>query len=81
MKYVMKLNQWNNTQFVINWFNNIENKKKHRFIKFNVKDFDPNISRNTLLEALAKNYCAIIKDEIKTVVHCCKSVLIYNNCA
>ena len=36
-----------------------------------------------LLEALAlaKNYCAIGKDEINTLVHCCKSVLIYNNCA
>ena len=47
-----------------------------------VKDFYPSISKNTLLEALglAKNYCAISKDKINTVVHCCKSVLIYNNC-
>ena len=79
----MKLNQWKNTQSVINWFNNIKNKQKHSFIKFDVKNFYPSISRNTLLEALAlaKNYCAISKDEIETVVHCCKSVLIYNNCA
>ena len=83
MRYIMKLNQWKNTQSVINWFNNIKNKQKHSFIKFDVKDFYPSISRNTLLEALAlaKNYCAISKDEIETVVHCCKSVLIYNNCA
>jgi len=83
MRYVLKLNQWKNTKSVINWFNSIENKQKHRFIKFDVKDFYPSISRNTLLEALAlaENYCNISKDEIDTVVHCCKSVLIYDNCA
>ena len=79
----MKLNQWKNTKSVINWFNSIENKQKHRFIKFDVKDFYPSISRNTLLEALAlaKIFCTISKDDIDTVVYCCKSVLIYNNCA
>ena len=35
----MNLNQWKNTQPAINWFNNIENKQKHRFFKFDVKDF------------------------------------------
>ena len=79
----MKLNQWKNTQSVINWFNNIKSKQKHTFTKFDVKDFYPSISRNTLLEALAlaKNYCAISMDEVETVVHCCKSILIYNSCA
>ena len=31
--------------------------------------------------AFAKNCCTISKDKINTVAHCCKSVLIYNNCA
>ena len=79
----MKLNKWKTTQSVIYQFSNIKSKQKHRFIKFDVKDFYPSISRNTPLEALAlaNSYCAISQDEIDTVVHCCKSVLIYKNCA
>ena len=53
MRYVMKLKQLKNTQSVIIWFNNIKNKQKHRFIKFDVKDFNSSTSRKTKLEALA----------------------------
>ena len=62
----MKLNQRKITKFVVYWFKNIENKQMHRFIKFDVKNFYPSISINTLQEelALAKNYCAISMDEI-----------------
>ena len=78
MKCFIKLNQWKNAQSVIYWFNDIKNKQKHIFTKFDVKNFYPSISINKLLEALAlaKNYCAISKGEIDTVVHCSKSVLI-----
>ena len=83
MKSVMKLNQWKHTHSVINWFNSINDKSKHRFIKFDVIDFYPSISNKTLVEALnlAKNYCKISENEIETVTHCCKSILIYNNSA
>ena len=79
----MHLNQWKHTHSVINWFNSINDKSKHRFIKFDVIDFYPSISNKTLVEALnlAKNYCEISENEIETVTHCCKSILIYNTTA
>ena len=83
MKSVMKLNQWKHTHSVINWFSNIKGKCKHIFIKFNVIDLYPCISNKTLVKVLNldKNYCEIIENEVETVTHCCKSILIYNNSA
>ena len=77
----MQLNQWKHTHSVINWYNNIKNKNKHSFIKFDIIDFYPGISSKTLVKALnlANNYCEISENEIETVTHCCKSILIYNN--
>ena len=36
-------NQWKNTQNVINWFKKISNKKVHKFVVFNIKEFYPSI--------------------------------------
>ena len=38
------VNQWKNTNNVISWFNNIENKKDCTFIQFDIKDFYPSIT-------------------------------------
>ena len=34
-------NQWKNTSNIINWFNNIENKKDCSFSQFDIKEFYP----------------------------------------
>ena len=34
-------NQWKNTQNVIDWFNKIPNKKVHKFVVFDIKEFYP----------------------------------------
>lgn len=46
------LNQWRNTSSVINWFINIENKQKCRFIKFDIAEFYPSISEKLLNKAI-----------------------------
>ena len=38
------VNQWKNTSQVINWFNNIKNKKASSFVNFYVENFYPSIS-------------------------------------
>ena len=38
------VNQWKNTNAVLNWFNNIANKDQNSFIAFDVVDFYPSIS-------------------------------------
>ena len=43
----LKVNQWKNTQNVIEWFTKIEEESNHKFIMFDIKDFYPSI-RETL---------------------------------
>ena len=40
------VNQWKNTNAVLNWFNNIANKDQYSFIAFDVVDFYPSNSTN-----------------------------------
>ena len=44
LKEHLKINQWKNTQNVIDWFTKIEEKPQHKFIMFDVKDFYPSIT-------------------------------------
>ena len=81
MKSVLKLNKWKHTHSVINWINKIKNKCKDSIMKFEAVDFYPSKSSKTLVKAftLTKNYCEISENDIKTVTHCCKYILFYNN--
>ena len=38
-----KVNQWRNTSTVIDWFKNLVNKQKRKFIKFEIAEFYPSI--------------------------------------
>ena len=52
-------NQWKNTNNVMNWFNNIENKKDCTFIQFDIKDVYPSVTEEILEEDISfeeKNY-------------------------
>ena len=46
------LNQWKSTSHVIEWFNNIKEKKRHKFMMFDVKDFYPSINEKLLTKAI-----------------------------
>ena len=39
-----EVNQWRNTATVINWFKNLSDKHKRKFIKFDIAEFYPSIS-------------------------------------
>ena len=43
-----KMNQWCNTKSVIEWFKAIKNKSKISFIKFDIAEFYPSISKELL---------------------------------
>ena len=47
----LHLNQWKNTQEVIDWFKGIDNKQCYKFIMFDIKDFYPSISKELLTDA------------------------------
>ena len=77
LRKILNLNQWKNTQNVIEWFGNIKGKHRHSFISFDIVDFYPSISENLLDQALswASNLAIITKDEISIIKHARKSVL------
>ena len=55
------VNQWRNTSTVIKWFENLQNKQKRRFIKFDIADFYPSITEHLLERSIeyAKSFATI----------------------
>ena len=76
----LKVNQWRNTDSVINWFNAIENKSQCFFIQLDIVEFYPSILENILDTAInfAKQYTDISDENLRIIKHCRKSLL-YNN--
>ena len=74
----LHLNQWKNTNDVVQWFNNINDKNEHSFIEFDVVDFYPTISIELLNNALdfATSYVNITDDKRQIVIHAKKSFLL-----
>ena len=70
-------NQWKNTQNVIDWFNEISNKKLLKFLVFDIKEFYPSIKEQLLKEALdfANSYIKIPENDKKITNHARKSLL------
>ena len=69
--------QWRNTQSVINWFNSLKNKNECRFVQFDIVDFYPSIRKNLLMDAIkyAKQHTNISAKEIEIIMHARKSLL------
>ena len=69
-----------NTISVIKWFENINNKRLHKFLQFDIKDFYPSIKEALLNEAIqiAKEHVLITRKDVEVIFHARKSVL-YNN--
>ena len=69
--------QWKNTNDVIKWFNNVENKTRKSFIKFDVVEFYPSITKRLVLKAIefAKQYDKIDKKEVDLILHSCDTIL------
>ena len=75
------MNQWRNTQEVISWFKGIKNKEKSSFIKFDIVDFYPSISKELLTNAIkvAGTITTIDKKVVDTIMHSRKSSLFNNH--
>ena len=75
----LQLQQWNNTTAVINWFKKIENKKKYKFMIFDIKDFYSSISKKLLDDSInfARQHVQIKREDFSIIQHARKSLL-YN---
>ena len=73
------LNQWRNTSTVIDWFKNLGNTNKRKFIKFDIAEFYPSISEELLDKAIdyAKWYTDIC-DNVITAIKYAHKLLLFN---
>ena len=74
------LNQWKNTKAAINWFKQIQNKKKAKFILFDVEQFYPSITEDLLKKSLdwASNFVNFSTEEKEVIFAARKSVIYVN---
>ena len=75
--------QWQSTQAAIDWFENIPNRKRQRFIQMDICDFYPSISRDLLNKALdfADRICQSPISQFcrKIILHSRRSLLFTND--
>ena len=76
-----KVNQWKNTESVINWYKAIPNKSNYSFICFDINEFYPSISEDLLRKALdfASQYDTITEQEKDIIINAKQSLVFHNN--
>ena len=52
----VKVKQWRNTSMITDWFKNIADKQKWKFIKFDTAEFYPSISEDLLNRLIMRNH-------------------------
>ena len=72
-----EVNQWRNSAAVINWFKNLSDKHKRKFIKFDIAEFYPSILENLLNKSIAyaKSFTKIEDNAINAIKLARKSLL------
>ena len=75
------MNQWRNTSSVIKWFQNLPEKNKSKFLKFNIIDFYSSITEKLLKNAIsfAKTFTVVSDNTIKIILNARKSLLFNSN--
>ena len=76
----LKYQQWKNTNAVIKWFKDINNRDNSKFIQIDIKDIYPSITKETLDAAIlfAHANTKISNDDIWIIKHSGKSLLFHN---
>ena len=71
MRSKLQINQWTSTKEVLKWFSNFDDKKSLKFLKFDVEQFYPSISKTLMLKAiqLARSYTNISIQEEEILFH------------
>ena len=80
IREAMGLNQWRNTDTVIDWFKSIGNKHLCKFVVFDIREFYPSITENLLKKALtfAEAHTHLLDDD-KTIIHHARKSLLFND--
>ena len=66
---------------VLDWFESINDKNNKCFIKFDIQNFYPCISRGVLEQALAfaRTYTDITEEDEDVILHACRTILTHDN--
>jgi hypothetical protein len=77
LRQKLKINQWKNTNEVLEWFSSIKNKNSCSFVQLDIKEFYPSITKEIFDASInfAKSHTTITDKEIRTILHCRKSLL------
>ena len=74
-----EVNQWRSTATVINWFKNLSDKHKRKFIKFDIAELYPSISENLLNKSIVyANFFTNIEDNVFNAIKLARKSLIFN---
>ena len=81
IKAKTSLVQWKNTQQVIDWFESTPDKKSKCFVKYDIVDFYPSITSNSITKALkfARKYTDIPQKSEEMIRHSCNTLMFHNN--
>jgi hypothetical protein len=73
-----RLKQWTNSEQPVKWFKDIENKKRQKFVKYDIDSFYPSISKELYKKAIgyAKQYSEISEEEEEILWHSRKSFVV-----
>ena len=71
------INQWKNTQNIINWFDKIENKRDVAFIQFDIENFYLSITMELLYKPIqfAKEITSIPDEDLDIIMESRKTIL------
>ena len=77
LRHKLNLNQWKNTEDVIDWFKSINEKQLCKFVIFDIKDFYPTIKESLLKQSLdfAEKYIKVPSEDKAIIKHARKSLL------
>ena len=69
LRYKLNLNQWKNTEDIIDWFNSTNVKQLCKFVIFEIKDFYPSIKESLLRQSLdfAEIYVKVSTEDIAII--------------
>ena len=76
MKKANHRNLWRNSYDTIEWFRKMKNKSKATFMQFDIIDFYPSITKNTLIDSInyARKYVDITKEQYDIILASRKTV-------
>ena len=77
---VYKVNQWKNTQSVIDWYINIRGKRNSSFVVFDIENFYPSITLELLNNAIkfASEKCTISENDLSIIMQSRQTLLFYD---